>query len=75
MVAISGGTAATNARARIAALSRSREADDPELLDARRDLRTAQLEAHIRKVVDGAPPLTTEQRQRLALILAGTDRG
>lgn len=56
-------------RARIASLSRSRASDDPELLDARRNLRAAQLEEHIRKVVDAAPPLTAAQRSRLASLL------
>jgi hypothetical protein len=32
-----------------------------------------QLEEHIRRVVDAAPPLTAEQRDRLALLLRRRD--
>jgi hypothetical protein len=58
-------------RARIASLSRSRATDDPELIEARRNLTAASLEEHIRKVVASAPPLTGAQRSRLAAILRG----
>lgn len=54
-------------RARVARLT---QGGDPERLEeARRDLAEANLEAHIRKVVDAAPPLTAAQRERLALLL------
>lgn len=56
-------------RGRVAALSRSRKSDDPDLLAAQRDLRAALLEEHIQRVVDQAPPLTEEQRTRLAALL------
>lgn len=59
----------TSDRARVARLSQCRAADDPKLLDAKRDLRAARLEDYIRKVVDAAPPLTDEQRRRLAVLL------
>ncbi len=59
----------THHRARVAALSRDRAADDPDLLDARRDLRAARLEEYIRTTVDAAPALTDAQRDRLALLL------
>ncbi len=58
-------------RARVAALTRSRPADDPELVDARRNMRAERLADHIRRIVDDAPPLTAEQRDRLALLLRG----
>lgn len=58
-------------RARIASLSRSRQSDDPELLNARRNLRAARLEDYIRRTVDAAPPLTAEQRAQLAVLLRG----
>lgn len=61
-------------RARVASLSRSRTPDDPELLDARRNLRAERLAAHIEKVVAEAPPLTPEQRDRLAVLLTGGGR-
>jgi hypothetical protein len=63
----------THERARVASLTRSRTADDPELLNARSALRTAKFEADVRKLVDAAPPLTDEQRNRLALLLLGGD--
>jgi hypothetical protein len=61
----------THERARVASLTRSREPDDADLLDARRALRTERLADHISQVVDAAPPLTAEQRDRLALLLRG----
>jgi hypothetical protein len=64
----------THERARVASLSRSREPDDPELVDARRNLRVERLADYIRRTVDAAPPLTTEQRDRLAAILRGGGR-
>lgn len=59
----------THERARVASLSRSRPADDPDLLDARRNLKAERLADHIAKVVSEAPPLTPEQRDRLAVLL------
>lgn len=42
---------------------------------ADRDMREAKLAAHIRALVDQAPPLTAEQRLKLAgLLLGGVDR-
>ena len=61
----------THHRARVAALSRDRAPDDPDLQDARRDLRASMLAAHVAKVVAQAPPLTAEQRDRLAILLRG----
>jgi hypothetical protein len=37
--------------------------------DARRESRYKFAEARIRKIVDGAPPLTAEQRDKLATLL------
>lgn len=46
-----------------------------EAATADRDLREAKLAAHIRALVDQAPPLTAEQRLKLAgLLLGGVDR-
>lgn len=64
----------TAERARVASLSRSRTPDDPDLLDARRNLRAERLADHISKVVAEAPPLTQEQRDRLAALLQGGGR-
>lgn len=58
-------------RARVAALSRDRSPDDPELLDARRNMRAERLAQHIKQLVDEAPPLTLDQRDRLARLLRG----
>ncbi|GAB47198.1 phiRv1 phage protein [Mobilicoccus pelagius] len=54
---------------RIAALSRSRTADDPEFIDTRRRHKESALADHIKAVVDTAPPLTDEQRERLVVLL------
>lgn len=56
-------------RGRVAALTRSRAADDLELLNARRDCRAAYLERDIRNALKGDPALLPEQRQRLADVL------
>jgi len=59
-------------RARVAAFTRSRSADDPDLIEARRSLAAANIAAYIRKVVDAAPRLTDEQTESLAGILKGS---
>lgn len=59
----------THERARVASLTRSRTADDPELVNARRNLKAERLADYILKTVDAAPPLTAAQRDRLALLL------
>lgn len=59
----------TTDRARVASLSRSRTPDDPELVAARRDLRATRAESYIRELVASAPPLTPDQRRRLAVLL------
>lgn len=62
-------------RARIAGLTRSRPADDPDLIEARRRLRAERLTEHVKRVVAELPPLTDAQCQRIAgLLLAGGDR-
>ncbi len=64
----------THERARIAALTRSRTSDDPDLEDARRNLRAARLEDYIRTAVDAAPELSADQRRRCASLLRGGGR-
>ncbi len=63
-------------RARVATLNRDRIADDPELLTAYCALaearRTDQVRDYIRRVVDAAPPLTAEQRDKVAMLLRGS---
>jgi hypothetical protein len=63
----------TRERGRVAALTRSRNADDPELLDARQKLATEQISQYIERTVAVAPPLTSEQRDWLVLKLRGGD--
>ncbi|MDQ1576660.1 MAG: hypothetical protein QOH55_1810 [Microbacteriaceae bacterium] len=59
------------ARARYAALTRSRTADDPELLEALRELKQLHASEKVIEAVKAAPPLTDEQRNRIAAILNG----
>ena len=56
-------------RGRLAYSTRIRGADAAETQAARRDFRAARLAAYIRREVDQAPPLTGEQRDRLACLL------
>jgi len=42
-----------------------------EAAEARRNFEIARLAEHVRRVVESAPPLTDEQRARLASLLAG----
>lgn len=63
----------THSRARVASLSRSRSSDDPELLNAKRELHEQRLAAHIERTLALAPPLTAEQKARLAVLLSGGD--
>jgi hypothetical protein len=59
----------TTERARVASLTRSRNTDDPDLALARQRLKAARIEDYIVKVVAEAPPLTNEQRDRIASLL------
>lgn len=61
----------THERARVASLTRSRTADDPDLLEARRNLHAARLEDYIHRTLAASPPLTSTQRARLRDILRG----
>ena len=62
-------------RARVASLSRSRTADDPDLIEARRNLRAARLAEDIQRTVGAEPPLTAEQRAHLAALLVTDTAG
>lgn len=59
----------TQDRARVAALSRSRPAGDPDLIHARQSLKANRLEAYVARVIAEAPPLTPEQLDRVAVLL------
>jgi hypothetical protein len=58
-----------HAAAVVGALQRHHGPVDPRLANARRDLRAAELEEHVRRIVDDAPPLTAEQRDKIAALL------
>ncbi|RNB46546.1 hypothetical protein EDM22_13810 [Agromyces tardus] len=64
----------TAERARVASLSRSRTHDDPDLVEARRNLKAERLADHVARVVAEAPPLSPEQRARIAALLRGGAR-
>jgi hypothetical protein len=57
------------ARARVATNVRHGHHDAAD--EARRDLLAAKLAEQIKRAVAGAPPLTDEQRRRLAAIIRG----
>jgi len=61
-----------SAHGRVAILTRHHGPDDPVTLDAKRDLEAVKLEEYIRRVVDQAPSLTADQRDRLAALLRPT---
>lgn len=69
---------ASHIRAAIARLDKHlrRHPDDAEaraeIARLRREHAAVRLEDYIRKVVDQAPPLTAEQRDRLSVLLRGT---
>ena len=65
----------TTDRARIAALSRSRTPDDPELLQARRALGLARTEQRIRDAIESAPPLDAETVARLHSLIPAVEAG
>ena len=59
----------THQRAKVASLSRIRPSDDPELIEARQNLKALKLEEYVRNVVDQAPPLRPDQADRIAALL------
>lgn len=61
----------TSERARVASLSRSRSDDDPDLVNARRNLKAARLQEYVQRIVAQAPPLTPEQADTIAGLLRG----
>jgi hypothetical protein len=59
----------TTHRASVAAFERA--GNKPGAEQARQKLRSTRAEDYIRQLVEAAPPLTPEQRDRLALLLRG----
>lgn len=57
------------ARARLAHATRFKGRTAPETIEARRALAAALLEKRIREIVADAPPLTSEQRDRIVRAL------
>lgn len=64
---------ALTARNKLGALTRHRPTDTAAITAARRDLAEAKLADYIQRTVGEAPDLTTEQRDRLAVLLRGGD--
>jgi hypothetical protein len=62
-------------RAQVAASKRHHGADDPRSIQAASVLRETMLAEHIQRIVDSAPPLSAEQRNRLAVLLLGASGG
>ncbi|MCV7150525.1 hypothetical protein [Mycolicibacterium pyrenivorans] len=56
-------------RARVAALSRDRAPDDPELIEARESYWHASWSDRVKKLVAEAPPLCREDLQEIATLL------
>ncbi len=65
-----------SARGRLNAYKRYRPADDPAIIEARRDLKALRAADYVRRLIDEAPPLTASQRDNLAVLLrpSGGDR-
>jgi hypothetical protein len=58
--------------ATLAATEKHHGPDDPRVADARRDLKAAEAyehAEHVRRIVDTFPPLTAEQRSKIAALL------
>lgn len=63
------GSDVLRTRSRLGVAARRR--DPAEIAEAQRDHAAAKLAAYISRVVDEAPPLTDEQRDKLAVLLRG----
>jgi hypothetical protein len=60
----------TTPRARLAGYKRQhRPESDPDVVATRRELRAAKFTADIKALVDGAPPLSPEQKNKLAMAM------
>lgn len=60
-----------SAAAAVGAIERHWGPDDPRLPELRRDLRAAQLEDHVRRIIEQAPEITSAQRVRITALLWG----
>lgn len=59
------------ARARVAALTKSRKSDDPELAIAKSELRAIVVTERIKELSKNPPPLTDRQREVILSAFAG----
>lgn len=57
------------ARAKLAYATRTYGPESHEVASARRDFSAARIEDHVRELLAKAPPLTSEQRERIAALL------
>lgn len=64
----------TQARSQLANATKRHGANSPQAQEARQHLRALRLEDHVTKVLAQAPPLTDEQRTKLAELLAPARR-
>jgi hypothetical protein len=58
-------------KGRYAALHRDHKPGSPEILEAGAELAAAKIQQYIERVVAEAPPLTADQRSRIAALLGG----
>jgi hypothetical protein len=63
----------TRERSRLARLHQTHSPDSPEILEAQASFKAARLQDQVAKALESAPPLTDEQRERIAGLLL-TDR-
>lgn len=59
----------TKARSEYANLCKKLDPDNPQVVAKRAELRALKLEDYVKRVLEEAPPLTDEQRTRLADLL------
>lgn len=62
-------------RGRLAARTRHHGPDDPQVRALATEFAVDRLEEHVRRIVDGSPPLTGEQRDRIAVLLRPIQTG
>ena len=61
--------ASRRSKARLAYSTRQYGPDATETVNARRDFAASRIEDHIRELIAAAPPLTSDQLQRIASLL------
>ena len=58
-------------KGRMAVAHRDHAPDSPEVLELRRDLAAEKIAQYVQAIVASAPPLTADQRTRLAALFTG----